>query len=215
MVKDDSLELVVPRFEWRLLVFLPEETRVGEARAHHAVSPFRDEVGPVCGVHHGDIARQELALAPCQRRTLHAEVALVPPRDGPDDGRRKGQEGGVERARDDVRLLDERRVLIDQHRLVVVRAAGRSRRVGDARHHDPDALGTVDQDVPLAESLHVAVGARQIEGAGRQKAVPARAPPATNAPRNGPVRPLPRRVPRATARGARTSRRGSPTASTS
>ena len=37
VVEDDAAELVVARVERLLLVLLPEEARVGEARAHHAV----------------------------------------------------------------------------------------------------------------------------------------------------------------------------------
>ena len=168
-MEDDAAELVVAGVEGLLLVLLPEEARVGEARAHHAIGALRDEVGAVRGVDDGEVARRELVLP-----RLDAEVALVPAGDGADDGRRQREERAVEGAGDDVGLLDERRVLVDEHRLGVVRAPGGARGGVDALHHRGDALLAVDEHVTLAELLDVRGGALHVEVCRREEPVAAR-----------------------------------------
>ncbi len=173
MLEYDSAELFVSRVERRLLVLSPKKPRVREACSHDAVGALRDEVRSVGGVHDREVARQELALTAGWRGTVHAEVPLVSPRHGTDDGGRKIEERGVERAGDHVWLLDQRRVLADQHLLVVVLSTGRSRRFIDARHHRSHPLVAIDQHVPLAKPVDVRVGARQVERRRRKKAVSA------------------------------------------
>ncbi len=80
VVKDDPAELVETRVERALQIFSPKETRVGQARAHHAVCPLGDDVRAVGGVHDGEVVGEELVLA-----LLDAEVLLMPSRDRPDD----------------------------------------------------------------------------------------------------------------------------------
>ena len=105
----------------------------------------------------------------------------MPARHGADDRRGQREERAVERAGDDVRLLDERRVLVDEHRLGVVRAPGRAGRRVDALDHHAHALVAIDEHVPSAELLDVRLGALHVEGRGREEAVAARLAPAPHA----------------------------------
>ncbi len=176
MMKDDAAELLEARLERGLLVFLPEEASVGQARAHHAVGALRDDVGTVGRVDDREVARQELVVA-----LLHAEVLLVAPSDRPDHRRGQRQKRAVERSRHDVRLLDEGRVLVDEDRRRVLRSAGRARGRLHALHHRAYPLVAIDEHVPAAELLDVGAGAPQIERLRREKPVAARGPPALGA----------------------------------
>ncbi len=177
-MEHDAAQAVVAGVERLLAVLLPEEPRVGEARAHHAIGPARDEIRPVRGVHDGEVAREQLVLRP---RAVDAEVALVPARDGADDGARELEEGAVERAGHHVRLLHERGVLVDEHRLRVVSPARRAGRGVHALHHRAYALLAVDEHVPLAQLLGVRARARHVERRRREEAVPARGAPRAHA----------------------------------
>ena len=169
VVKDDAAELLEPRVERRLLVLLKEEARVREARAHDAIVALRDEVRAVRGVHDGEVRGEELAVA-----ALDAEVLLVPARDCPDDGPGQREERAIEGAGHDVRLLDERRVLVHERRLGIVGPAGDARRRFQARDHRLYPLVAIDEHVSLAELIDVRLRARHHERRGREEPVAAR-----------------------------------------
>ena len=173
LVEHDPLELGDAVLELRLPVLLEEEPGVGEAGAHHAVVALDDRGKVERRVHDGHVVRQKLVVP-----RFDAEVALVPAGDGADDRRGQGEEGGVERASDDVRLLDERGVLEHEQRGLVVGAPRRLRRCLDLGHHGGLALGAVHDDVPSSQGVDVSRGFREVERLRGEEAVPARAPPA-------------------------------------
>ena len=165
-MEDDLVELRHPVGEAALEILVHEEARVLEPGAQHAVVTAHDHLGRAGRVHHRQVTGQEIAVFAAQR-----EVALVTAHHLDGDLVRQREERRLERAREDVRLLDERRVLADQERVGHQHAARFHRRRLEPLDHGPLALGRVDQDVRPAESLHVAFGPLERDGLGREEAV--------------------------------------------
>ena len=162
-------ELVDAVLDLRLLVLFEEEARVGEASAHDAIVALRDARRVVRRVHDREVVGEERVAI-----LLHAEVLLMAARDGADDRRRQLEVLRLERARHDVRLLDERCVLVDERGIRVVDAARGLRRRRHALHHRLRALGAIDEDVLGAQRIDVRVGDADLEGARREEAMAAR-----------------------------------------
>ena len=126
-----------------LLIGLPEEARVVEAGAQHALIAMTNEaVGIAVGVEHGEEMRQQLAVGIFQRK-----VFLVVAHHGDQNFIGKREKFGIEAAQNDRRKLRQVDDRVEQ-RLVFApaRAGDRSRRRVERLANALLALGRADDD---------------------------------------------------------------------
>ena len=167
VLKDHAGELQRALGERRLAVLLDEEARVGEAGAEHAVVAERDARRVVRRVRDGQVARQELL----RLRIAHREVALMPAHHRDDDLLGQREERGLEAARDDVRLLDEREALAHQELVLDQLAADLCGLREQRRVHTRAPLCGVREDVRVAQRAEPGVGRLHLERGGREEAM--------------------------------------------
>jgi hypothetical protein len=118
------------------------------------------------GVDDGEVAREQGPVLAAQR-----EVALVAAHHLDRHLVRQIEELGLERAAEDVRLFDQRRVLADEERVLDERAAGVLRGRLEAVQHRAPALLGIDEHVRVAEHVGVALGPIERDGARREEAM--------------------------------------------
>ena len=170
-LEGDAIERTQLLFQRRAPILLPEESRVSEARAHHAL---------VAGAHHGRIAALDVAHGDevrqqRTRRRFHREVALVILERRDQHFARQGQEALLELPGDRHRPFDQRGHLIEQLRRDDRAAAQGLRRGGDPGAHALAACGKIGLHLAARFERALVTGGRaQWQLAGRMKTMAAR-----------------------------------------
>ena len=173
-MEDDVFQGRHARRQRLLAVLVPEEARIGKARAQHALVAGDDGLGARAARRGFHVGGQQEAVGQTAVRLLRREVLLMTAHRGREHLRRQVHVARVDAAHQDLRPLDEAAHLVQQGAVLFqchARFGGQRRRLlGD----DGAPLGGIEHHLGVAELHPVVVEANDVERLRRQEAVPGR-----------------------------------------